>query len=113
MPGSAWVPRERFLGLTGASSRQEIFCKTRDDDSPDQSPQRLRVAMPQIGAENREGTVKLHRRNAMTKMGAKTLADLLWVAGHLGNLLSSRHPGTPAGLHQPESRHVSHRPRCL
>ena len=94
MGGAARSLSENNLGCRGASSLQGTFRKTRDADSPDQSPQRVRVAMPQIGAKIRisEGTVRSRRRNAMTKMGAKTWADLLWVAGHLGNLLSSRHP---------------------
>ena len=47
----------------------------------------------QIGAKIgiSEATVRLHRRKLMKKMGAKTLADLLRMAGHLGNLpLSGR-----------------------
>ena len=45
----------------------------------------------QIGAKIgiSEATVRLHRRKVMKKMGAKTLADLLRMAGHLGNLLLS------------------------
>ena len=45
----------------------------------------------QIGAKIgiSEATVRLHRRKLMKKMGAKTLADLLRMAGHLGNLLLS------------------------